>query len=72
MKRNGLKGLLSGQFDELAQQLDALSECVGQTHFGDDPVLDLVEAAQEQVKIAFGAPELVRAHHMIDQFVLEK
>ena len=64
--------LLSGQFNEFAQKLDAFAERVGQTNLRNDPELDLIEAAQEEVQVALGPPELLRAHHVIDQLVLKE
>ena len=62
--------LLGSQFDEFAQELNSFAERVGQTHFRDDPVLDFVETAQEQIQIRFDFAERLGTGHVINQLVL--
>jgi hypothetical protein len=64
--------LLSDQFNEFAKKLDAFAERIGLTNLRNHPELDLIEAAQEEVQVALGPPELLRAHHVIDQLVLKE
>jgi len=65
-----LIGLLCGNFDEFSQQLDSFADRKGQTHFGNDPVLDFVETAQERVQIGGDSLEVGPSEDHVNELVL--
>ena len=62
---------LRGDLDELLEQLDAFVELTTQTHLGDHPHLQLVEAAQEQVQVGRGLLEVLPPERVVDQLMLQ-
>ena len=63
---------LSGDLDELLEELHPLVERGAQTHLGDHPQLGLVEAAQEQVQVGRGLLEAMLPERVVDQLVLSR
>jgi len=62
--------VLRGDFDEFPEQLNALADGLGEAHLGDDPVLDVVEAAEEQVEVGRRSLETCPTEHRVDELVL--
>ena len=62
--------VLRGDLDEFPQQLNSLAHRLSQTHFSDDPVLDLVEPPEEQVEVGGRSLEITPSEHRVDQLVL--
>lgn len=59
-----------GQLDHLAQHRHSLRQLRGEAHFSDDPILDLVEAAQEHVQVGGDLVEGLPAERLVQQLVL--
>ena len=61
---------LSSDLDELPEQSDPLAELLSKAHLGRDPVLDLIEAAQEHIKVRRDGAEIVAPKYQVDQLIL--
>lgn len=64
------KDLLLSQLDHLPQHGHSLRQLGCQAHFGDDPVLDLVETAQKHVQVGRDLVEALSPESLVQQFVL--
>ena len=61
---------LSGDLDELLEELHPLVERGAQTHLGDHPKLGLVEPPQEQVQVGRGLLEALLPERVVNQLML--
>lgn len=57
--------VLSGQFDEFAQQGHPFAQTCSQANFSYHPELDLVEAAQEHVQIRCDLAKVVATERVV-------
>ena len=62
--------VLRGDLDKFPEQLNSLAHRLCQTHLGDDPVLDLVEPAQQRIQIGGRPFEITPPEHRVDQLIL--